>query len=73
MPVIPIPSVPGDPVAAYLDLLITSPTSHSNQPLITMTSGGYATIVTILTLVKPFNILLEALRLDMGFYSLHSL
>ena len=76
MPVIPIPSVlghPADPVAAYLDLLAASPTSHLNQPLLTMTSGGTATVVTIPTLVKAFNILLKPLRLDTGFYSLHSL
>ena len=72
MPVIPIPSVPGhpaDPVAAYLDLLAASPTSHPNQPFLTLTSGGTTTVVTIPTLVKAFNILLEALAWTWAFIS----
>ena len=75
-PVIPIPSIqghPADPVKAYLDLLAASPTSHPNQPLLTITSGGTTMIVTMPTLVKAFSILLEALRLDTCLYSLHSL
>ena len=75
-PVILIPNVqwhPSDHVKAYLDLLAASPTSHPNQPLLTITSVGTTMIVTIPTLVKTFSIFLKALHLDTGLYSLHSL
>ena len=72
----PIPRVHGhpvDPVKAYLDLLAASPTTYPNQPLLTFSDGGTTTVMTIPMLARAFNILLEALPLDPGHYTLHSL
>ena len=63
---------PSDPIKAYLDLMAASPTTHPNQPLLIIPTGGTTTVVTIPTLAIAFNILLEALHLDPGLYSLHS-
>ena len=70
-PVIPIPEVKGhlaDPVKAY-----SLPTTHHNQALIIISSGEARTVVTIPMLASGLKIMLYALNLDMGLYSLHSL
>ena len=75
-PVIPIQRVhehPMDPVKAYLNLLAASPTTRPNQPILTISVRGTTMVVTISMLPRAFNILLEALHLDPGLYSLHSL
>ena len=75
-PVIPILEVNGHPadlVAAYAELLAASPTSHPNQPLLTIGSGRARKVVTIPMLVSGFRIMLDALNLETALYSLHSL
>ena len=64
---------PADTVAAYRQLLVVSPTSSPNQPLLTITHGGHTTLVTVCMLARAFRILIKALGLDPGLYSLHSL
>ena len=75
-PVIPIPRAQGhsaDPFQAYLDILAASSSTHHNKPLLTITSGSNRTVVTIPMLVRAFTILLKALQMDTGLYSLYSL
>ena len=60
-------SHPADPFQAYPNLLATLRTTHHNQPLLTINSGGSRMVVTIPMLVRSRNILL-----DTNLYSLHS-
>ena len=46
---------------------------HPYQPLLTISARGTTTVVTIPMLAQASLILLEALNLDLGLYSLHSL
>ena len=74
-PLLPIPAIPGhlaDLVAAYRQLIQTSPTSLLNQPLITITTGACRQVVTVKMLSSAL-IMLDALSLDSSLYSLHSL
>ena len=57
-----------------IELLTTCPTTHPNQPLLTMDAGKDATIVTVPMLVQGLKIMLDTLNMDTKhFYSLHSL
>ena len=61
-PVLPIPAVLGhtpDPVAAYKALLAASPTTHPNQPLLTVTKSLRQTSHNHLAL-KALKLLLHA-------------
>ena len=72
----PIPAVPNhptDPVAAYSHLLTSSPTISADQPLLTYIHQGRHTTFTVPMLSQAMSALLEALGLDAGPFSLHSL
>ena len=72
---LPIPEVlghPADPVAAYKDLCVASPTTNPNQPLLTVTKGRAQMVVTRYILSQALKVLLEVLHLDSALYSLHS-
>ena len=64
---------PTDPVAAYGQLLVVSPTASPNKPLLTITHGGRTTLVTVSMLVRAFSVMVKALGLDPGLYSIQSL
>ena len=75
-PAISIPHVQGhtvNPVHAYKDLLSVSLTTHTNQPLLTITLGGTRITVAIPMLVTGLKVLLQTLDLNPSLYSLHSL
>ena len=75
-PLLPIPAIQGhqaNPVAAYRQLLQVSSTLTANQPFITLANNGRLQTVTIPTLAKALCLMLHALAMDSGLYSLHSL
>ena len=75
-PVLPIPQVkphPLDLVAAYTELLATSPIIHPNQPLLTMRAAKGPITLTVPMLFQRLKIKLDPLELDTKLYSLHSL
>jgi hypothetical protein len=75
-PLVPIPKVQGaitDPVAAYTDLLLMSPTRHPQDPLLLLPTDKGRKIVTITHLRDAFTKLLEQVGLSTSKYSLHSL
>jgi hypothetical protein len=76
LPLVPLPHLhqhPADPVAAYHQLLASSPTLHEDQPLLTVQEQGVPVIVTSTTLSQTLKTLLTALDMDPSSYSLHSL
>ena len=75
-PVLPIPAVLGhsaDPVTAYCQLQTSSPTTSPDQPLLTHNTQHHCTTLTVSMLTKALTVLLDALGLDPGLFSLHSL
>ena len=75
-PLLPIPTIPehpADQVAAYRQLLQVSTTLTANEPLLTLVHNGHLQTVTILMLEKSLGLILHALGMDRGLYSVHSL
>ena len=75
-PLLPIPAItghPANPVVAYRQLLHVSPTLTANKPLLNLANNGPLQTVTIPTLAKGLCLMLHALSMDTGLYSLHSL
>ena len=75
-PVLPIPGVPGhpaDPVADCNSLLQSSPTLSPKQPILTYSTPLGLVTVTVFVFARALFILLDALDLDSGMFSLHSL
>ena len=75
-PVLPIPQIPhclAEPVAAFTEILLASPTTFLNQSLLTFTTKTGITTVTVNMLSQALSIMLQALKLDNTLYSLHSL
>ena len=64
---------PADPVAAFKELLSSSPTLSLNKPLFTMQKDNNLITVTVPMLTKALNIILDARWLDSSMFSLHSL
>ena len=64
---------PTDSVAAYHHLLTLLPTVSQNKPLLTYSQHNRLIIVIITMLSRALSVLLDAIGLDMGHYSLHSL
>ena len=76
LPLLPIPHLPGqdtDPVQAYRDLLLDSPTQHPNQPLLTLDTPAGPKAITTTLLSETFQAMIAAMHLDTAMYSLHSL
>ena len=73
MPILEIERYPADPVATYTDLLLASPTTSTNQPLLTVTKGGKQDIVTVDMLTRALKVMVDVLGMDTSLYSLHSL
>ena len=67
-----MPGHPADPEAAYQQLLQSSRTRMTNQPLITLVHNGHPWTVMVCMLARALGLMLHALRLDTGLYSLHS-
>ena len=61
-----------EPVAAYRQLLEASLTSSPNQLLLTIIHRGRTTLVTMCMLAKAFSVMIKALDLDPGLYSLNT-
>ena len=75
-PVLPIPAVPGhpvDPVAAYHQLLASSPSSSPDHPLFTYTQGTGVVTVMVCMLAAALATMLQSLGTDYTLFSFHSL
>ena len=68
---LPTPTLP-DPVAAYLQLLQAFTTRTANQPVLTLVHNGQIQTVMVPTLARALGLMLHALGLETGLYSLHS-
>ena len=73
LPIPTVPHLPVDPVTTYKTLLVASPTTSPNQPLLTVTKGRTQSVVTITMLSQALKVLLEALHMDSSLFSLHRL
>ena len=71
-PILEVTGHTADPVAAYRDLLLASPTISLNQPLLTGTRGGKQVVVTLNTLNRALKVMLDALGVDTSLHSLQS-
>ena len=74
-PIPPIPAVSGhleDPLAADRELLMTSPTTTPNQPLLIVTKGITVLPITVAILARALAVMVHSLGLDTSLYSLHS-
>ena len=64
---LPIPNVQGHPtdsVAGFRALLVMSPTTDTNQPLLAVTKDRNQKVVTTFMLSRAMKVQLEALQLD---------
>ena len=73
LPIPGVPSHPAEPVAAYHQLFTSSPTTSSDQPLLTYNTQCCSTTVTVSMLSRALSVLLDALGLDPVLFSFHSL
>ena len=76
IPVLPIPQVKHhlvDPVAAFGDLLASSPTTYPDRSLLTIRATKGPIIVTVAMLAQGLKIMLEALEMNPKLCFLHSM
>ena len=75
-PLLQIKSVHGhlaDPLTAYKDMLVGSPTTSPNKPLLMINNGGTVVTVTVHMLARALITMLHALGLHTSMYSHQSL
>ena len=68
-----MPGHPADPMDTYKQLHQASPTKAANQPIHMFVKNRYLQTVTGTMLARILRPMLQALGLDTGLYSLHSL
>ena len=73
LPILHISHHPADMVAPFTEMLLASPTTSPNQPLLTFTTKTDITTMTVKILSQALSIMLQALKLDNSLYSLRSL
>ena len=62
-----------DLVVAYIEMLLASPITHANQPVLLFTTRTCTTTVTVKMLSQALLLMLQSLKLDKTLYSRHSL